>query len=286
MSRYLLHTGAVVILALAAAGVAEARGGGNGGGSRGSGHSSFKPSVFSQNNGKSMFTNQSHNHHLSTQSLKSTAFSKKPSKGGKFAKDHKHHHRHKHHRDLDLDLSGEAGDGGGDDSGAGDDSAVADGNDSADAGEQSADSSSAMVSTSDAVADEGDTDSADADQAAGDQWQTQRAMQVKNNSGKQVTVFLQYRTQQESGDFVWMPADPEKSTMTVSFVLKPGEVRDLQTSNGPIAASRVRFWAVAKGRKWVQFKAKDLWLVPEVGADGEHRYEGEEMDTFTLKLPR
>jgi len=293
MSRYLMYTGAVVILSLAAAGVAEGRGpgGGGGGGGRsysgGNSFSRFQPNVFRQRNGVSnpsnTFMSQTHKQvSFKTQSLKTT-------KSGYNNKHHKHDHdkHHRHHRhhldlgDLGMSLDGEPVE----DDGAAD----SDSGDAADLdGDDTADSTSSMTSASasDADADATDGDSDDADQSNETQWQTQRHLKVKNDSGKVAKVYLQYRTQQENGDFAWMPADPEKSKKTVSFVLKPGETRELEAKDGPIAASRVRFWAVSKAKKWMQYKGKDLWLVPEVGDDGEHRYEGDETETYTLTLPR
>ncbi len=50
-----------------------------------------------------------------------------------------------------------------------------------------------------------------------------------------------------------------------------------------LAASKVRLWAESEaGKKWLDHKDMDLWLVLETGPNGEHYYLAPKMETFTF----
>ena len=281
MSRHLLQIGVVLILALATAGVAQARGP-RGGAPR------SRPAGLHSGSGMSRHTRNLRPRNVFMASHKSA-----------LAPHHHHgdHHGHHHHHHHHLHLGGAPG--GGEGSGGGP-AELASGGEGESEGSGSADFSGAdeeemqstgsvdsrLVSASTADADEADAEANDAAEASDAEWQAQRYMKVENDSGKTVKVYLQYHTVQDDGRFAWLPADPEKSQKTVSFILKPGEIRKLATQDGPIAANRVRFWAVSNAKRWLQYKDKDLWLVPELRDDGHHRYQADEVETFTLTVPR
>jgi hypothetical protein len=114
-------------------------------------------------------------------------------------------------------------------------------------------------------------------------WQTQRYLQVKNDTGEKLTVYVQYRTFTDKGTWRWYPA---KSEEALAYELDPGETTCLADEGWQIRASRVRIWAVAgeSGHTWDQYEKEDLWLVPETFR-GIQCYEAEEMETFTFTFP-
>jgi ATP-dependent RNA helicase DeaD len=111
--------------------------------------------------------------------------------------------------------------------------------------------------------------------------QTQRYLRVANATAKDLTVFVQYRTQTEGAKFAWLPADPGDSQDAVSFVIPAGTAMYLDDGDVRINASRVRLWAEGGPKKWAQYQSQDLWLVPEEDEQGEHVYYAPEMKTST-----
>jgi hypothetical protein len=121
------------------------------------------------------------------------------------------------------------------------------------------------------------------DSEAGDQpvKQTRRYLQLKNDTGSKLTVYLQYRTQTDKGDWQWFPADPRQSTEALRFELAAGQETYLEDNGWTINASRVHIWAVADGGdQWSEYKDKDLWLVPEFDQAGNHYYLAPAMETY------
>ena len=110
--------------------------------------------------------------------------------------------------------------------------------------------------------------------------QSERYLHVKNETADKLTVYVQYRTALSSGKWVWLPEDPEKSQETLAYDLEPGEEMHLGDGQAALTASRVRLWAVTEnGDGWLDYKDKDLWLVPEE-EDGQHCYYADEVETF------
>jgi hypothetical protein len=66
--------------------------------------------------------------------------------------------------------------------------------------------------------------------------------------------------------------------------LNPGETVDLNDNDWKVNASEIRYWAQSPTKEWVQFKSKDLPLVPETDSTGNHSYESNYMQTFCLTL--
>jgi hypothetical protein len=112
--------------------------------------------------------------------------------------------------------------------------------------------------------------------------QTQRALRIENRTKETLTVYVQYRTQNDDGSFAWLPGDPDTADEALTFEIKPGEAYCLADGDDTLAASRVRLWAESPSRRWTDYQEEDLWLVPEEGDGGEHYYEAVDIDTFTF----
>jgi hypothetical protein len=112
-------------------------------------------------------------------------------------------------------------------------------------------------------------------------WQNARYLQVKNDTGEKLTIYVQIRTEVNNA-FTWLPADPETSKRALVFELQPGEDVYLPNSGDYLNGCRLRLWAKsASGLEWTDYKEEDLWLVPECNAKGEHFYNAAEMETFS-----
>jgi hypothetical protein len=116
--------------------------------------------------------------------------------------------------------------------------------------------------------------------------QTQRYLQLKNDSGSKLKVWLQYHTLGAKNTWSWVPADPATSDKTLTFELEAGQEGYVQQQGKKITANRVRLWAKSETGQWLEFKDTDLWLVPEQDKEGVHRYFATEIKTFTFVFPR
>jgi hypothetical protein len=131
----------------------------------------------------------------------------------------------------------------------------------------------------------GGGDSADPPEEAIEQ--VERYLYLKNTTGRNLTLYLQYRTKTEKGDWQWYPADPRESEEPLRFELKPGQETFLEDDGWTIRASRVRMWASADGgNSWNEYKDADLWLVPEVNGDGYHRYDAPQVEVYPVTVGR
>jgi hypothetical protein len=117
--------------------------------------------------------------------------------------------------------------------------------------------------------------------------QTTRYIRITNTLPEKATVFLQYYTQDQSQAWKWFPAPPGRdSAEPLAFEFEPGETADLTDNEWRINASKVRLWGqAASGKQWVRFQDQDLFLVSEVGEDGQRSYLADdiEVSTFTIK---
>ena len=113
---------------------------------------------------------------------------------------------------------------------------------------------------------------------------TRRMLKIKNESDVPVKVFVQYR-EMVSKKWQWLPSDPSQSSDAVSYDLKPGQEMLAEHQGKKVAASRVRIWVASEKAQWNDYKDADLWLVPEMDAQGQHRYLATEMKTFTFVVP-
>jgi hypothetical protein len=106
-----------------------------------------------------------------------------------------------------------------------------------------------------------------------------RFLKVKNDTPGNLTVWLRYRTQTESGAWQWYP---KKETETVSYVLDPGEETYLSHEDWKVNAGRVKIWArTSDGDMLDEFKNKELLLVDK-DEEGSYVYYAPEMEDFTF----
>ncbi len=111
--------------------------------------------------------------------------------------------------------------------------------------------------------------------------QNRRYLKIRNETEGTLTVFLQFRAPQ-AGAWTWVPADPAASTESLSFEIEAGKELDVTHKDDMVAASRMRIWATSPTEKWLKYKAKDIWLVPERTEDGEHVYIASGIETFSF----
>lgn len=111
--------------------------------------------------------------------------------------------------------------------------------------------------------------------------QNQRLLKIRNDTKSTLTVSIQYHTY-DKGAWAWSPADPAASTEALSLDIEAGQELLVKNDNEPVAASRMRIWATSETQKWMQYKTKHTWLVPERDDNGEHIYVAEAMETFTF----
>jgi hypothetical protein len=130
----------------------------------------------------------------------------------------------------------------------------------------------------------GDSGDGGGDPDAGDTLprQVERFLRIRNQTGEGLTVWVQYRTRDENGNWSWLPADPRQSDDATEFQIPAAQTAFLSVHGERLHASRVRMWAMTdSGRTFTAFAESDLWLVPEVGPDGQHWYLGARMGTFS-----
>ncbi len=126
--------------------------------------------------------------------------------------------------------------------------------------------------------DANDNGGADNDNAAQEAVkQTRRYLQVKNDTAKTLTVYLQYHTLDEDG-WDWFPAEPSPPAQVAVFKVPAGQVVHLIHDDFRVNANRVRIWTATE----TQYKDTDLWLVPEEDEQGNHWYLADEMETSTV----
>jgi hypothetical protein len=112
--------------------------------------------------------------------------------------------------------------------------------------------------------------------------QEERSLQIRNDTGKPVTIWVQYYTKTDQGKWVWFPADPALSSKGIAYELDAGET--LGHQGGKMTASRIRFWVKSEAGEWAEYKNQDAWLVPEMDKEGKHIYLAKEMEVFPLQL--
>jgi hypothetical protein len=102
---------------------------------------------------------------------------------------------------------------------------------------------------------------------------TTHQLRIVNNTGEQLTVYLQYLFTPTDGFYLVDPTHwvPNSAGDSLQYDFAPGENSRLADSNGAtIETSTVRLWAVsASGKVWNQYKNADLILT---GGDGNNDY--------------
>jgi hypothetical protein len=120
------------------------------------------------------------------------------------------------------------------------------------------------------------------EEQAASAWQTCRYLRIKNATDQKITVYLQYRTPTNKNLYRWYPEDPRTATKALAFELAPGVETALYHDNWQINACRCRLWAVAAdGSEWLDYKAKDLWLIEDDG-NGIRGYQADDIETYTF----
>ncbi|MBI1830149.1 MAG: hypothetical protein HYR84_01705, partial [Planctomycetes bacterium] len=112
--------------------------------------------------------------------------------------------------------------------------------------------------------------------------QNKRTLKVRNETETSITVFIQFRAPDASGAWSWIPGDPAKTSDALSFEIEAGKELDVAYKEEPLAASRMRIWATSEKQKWLKYKTKDVWLVPERTEEGEHVYMASGVETFSF----
>jgi hypothetical protein len=119
-----------------------------------------------------------------------------------------------------------------------------------------------------------------------------------------VTIHVQYLTQDEDGNWVWLPNRPSSSQESasdhlrhhlgatqlcaladgtpesISFELEPGQYGYAFDGDWKIHACRVRVWAEScSGVVWDKYKSNDFLLVAETDEEDSPTYVAPEMGT-------
>jgi hypothetical protein len=110
-----------------------------------------------------------------------------------------------------------------------------------------------------------------------------RYLLIGNASNEKVTVHVQYLTQDQNGNWVWLPGDPENpetAGQSVTYDLEPGQNGYAFDGEWQINACRVRIWAESEsGTVWDTYKVNDFLLVAETDEEGIPSYVAPEMGT-------
>jgi hypothetical protein len=115
--------------------------------------------------------------------------------------------------------------------------------------------------------------------------QDERMLYVKNDTNESVVFYVLYHTRAGEERWAWLPDRPEQSRKVYSFELNPGQALLLtDDNNSPLSANKIRLWAASATRTWNGYQDADLWTVPEVDSDGNHRYASLEMQTYNFVL--
>jgi hypothetical protein len=117
-------------------------------------------------------------------------------------------------------------------------------------------------------------------------WPT-RYLRVHNDTGENLRVYIQYYTPGDQGRWRWLPGDL-KAPSSGQFVMvecpKDGQT-EVQDRDTRVDASRVRVWAISEsGKKWEDFRDKDLEVVPERNDKDEPSYLAAIRQTYPLSF--
>jgi hypothetical protein len=114
--------------------------------------------------------------------------------------------------------------------------------------------------------------------------QHERFVQVQNDTGLPLTLWVQVRTRTDDRTWTWLPADPRKGSRSLAYNLKAGQKTYLAYQHGKLKGSCIRFWVKSEAGEWTAYRDRALWLVPELDEQGNHAYQAEEIETFPLRL--
>lgn len=94
------------------------------------------------------------------------------------------------------------------------------------------------------------------DEVAPAPWQTNKFIEVKNTSAKNMKVRLVYCTEDK-----WLPEAADGNNVPLTYDINPGEQCRLSLASGEILASRIRIWVETEKGAWTEYRDKDLVLV-------------------------
>jgi tetratricopeptide (TPR) repeat protein len=98
-------------------------------------------------------------------------------------------------------------------------------------------------------------------------------VRVLNETGKDLTVHLQYYTYTTDGKWKWFPEAPGEGE-GINFSFAPGETGTLFHDDWKINASNIRIWAFTDDSQWVTYRDADLIIAPAGGyLTSEEDYE-------------
>jgi hypothetical protein len=126
-------------------------------------------------------------------------------------------------------------------------------------------------------------DPADGNQGGGDDGnggndnnlQNLRFLTIRNSTGEDLTVDVQYFVLNDQNEWAWLP-NPPGGGQTMRYTIANDALTNLLVDNNRVAANRVRIWATsASGRQWNGFRDRDLMLVTEP-------YNSQEIGAFTF----
>jgi hypothetical protein len=108
-----------------------------------------------------------------------------------------------------------------------------------------------------------------------DNMQSLRYLTIKNSTGEDLTVNVQFLVLNDQNEWAWLP-NPPGGPQVMRYTIADGALTNLLVNNNRVAANRVRIWATsASGKQWNGFRDRDLMLVPEP-------YNSQEIGAFTF----
>jgi hypothetical protein len=119
--------------------------------------------------------------------------------------------------------------------------------------------------------------------------QTTRGLRLHNGTRKKVVFYVQYCAPEGQGSDNWFPrAKPDGNTKgALRYEVEPGQTVESLDNDWGIHANRVRVWAESDGRKWEQFRGRDLPLVTpeedEAGGKSAYRDVVPQDAVFTVR---
>ncbi|HLW68798.1 MAG TPA: hypothetical protein VKS79_26005 [Gemmataceae bacterium] len=109
--------------------------------------------------------------------------------------------------------------------------------------------------------------------------QTQKYLQVTNNTASRLQVFALYLGDDGKGQGAWLPApDKDGANQPITATLEPGETYTLVASDSTkVLTSRVRVWAKTDSKQWLKYQSEDLVLV-------DKPYQADRPGTFPMQF--
>src|SRR5262249_21329331 len=87
-----------------------------------------------------------------------------------------------------------------------------------------------------------------------------RFLRLKNATGENLSVFVQYYTLNDQNEWVWLP-NPPGGERVIEFQIEDGADTNLFVDGWRLNANRVRIWARSGTKQWDGYRDRDLELV-------------------------